>query len=374
MPNVNSLYDAIVKTKVLEDQCTNFLLWLLRQLPSGADILGDICKKAGVSISRIDNDFSFDVQYLLDGSKPDGRIMISENQFLLIETKRFPNSFDTQQFNNHLTGGIKEFGKDNIRLLFISGDEKQPAELTELIKINKGIIGFVSWKDLLNLLREQSEKLDGGYKVLINEFLIFANHLKLGRLVAMTNEDITRFLEVYPLVAKYKEDVEQKYNEILEKISNAIIIECNEDVKINDDDFCNKLPCIYKSFNINKWPSKENSAYLFFDFLDMRAGILLTGYQDGNKEKRKFLPIWNDKLKNVYKKTNRYYAFNFIDNVEFKAVENTKGKLFNPEESTDFSTYFYFGTYYDLKKDITILIKNMPSDFNEVLNTFLTVL
>jgi len=206
MPNVNSLCDAIVKTKVLEDQCTNFLLWLLRQLPSGADILGDICKKAGVSISRIDNDFSFDVQYLLVGSKPDGRIMISENQFLLIETKRFPNSFDKQQFNNHLTGGIKEFGKDNIRLLFISGDEKQPAELTELIKINKGIIGFVSWKDLLNLLREQSEKLDGGYKVLINEFLIFANHLKLGRLVAMTNEDITRFLEVYPLVAKYQED------------------------------------------------------------------------------------------------------------------------------------------------------------------------
>lgn len=106
----------------------------------------------------------------------------------------------------------------------------------------------------------------------------------------------------------------------------------------------------------------------------MRAGILLTGYQGDNKEKRKFLPIWNEKLKNVYKKTNRYYAFNWSEDEKFKLFENTRGKLFNPEESSEFSTHFYFGTYYDLKQDTINLIKNMPSNFNEMLNTFLNEL
>jgi hypothetical protein len=126
------------------------------------------------------------------------------------------------------------------------------------------------------------------------------------------------------------------------------------------------------SLNIKKWPTKENSAYLFFNFLEMRAGILLTGYQD-EKEKRNFLPIWNQKLKNIYKETNKFYAFSYEDEA-FRLFENTKGKLFNPEEIADFSTYFYFGSYYELKKDNKNLFSIIPRDFEEMLNTFLNVL
>lgn len=96
MTKIKSLYDALIKTQVKEDRCTNFLLWLLRKLPSR--VLLEICKISDLSISHRGTDFDFHVQYTLDNSRADALITFSESNHILIETKRFPNSFDRDQF------------------------------------------------------------------------------------------------------------------------------------------------------------------------------------------------------------------------------------------------------------------------------------
>lgn len=377
MAKIKSLYDALIKTQIKEDQCTNFLVWLLEKLPSR--ILLEICKKAELSIAHVSNNINAEVQTLFNKSRPDALIEFSEGKFLIIETKIYPNSFNKEQFLNHFNGGKDELGAENIWLLFLSNDESIPDELIELQKKHFGRIGFISWKSLIKLLRDNIESLGEKFEIITNEFLIFANNYKLGRLVSMNNEDFKRFIQAYPIVAKYQEVVLDKISDILNQIKDHIIIECEELVVENNDDTQEELPCVYRGLNIKDWYIKESSAYIFIDILQAIIGIVLTGYQENKKEKAIFQSQWEKSYKHKYKSDPSLRTFTWIGEDEyainggyFKIVEGTSGKIFNPILISEFSDYFYWGYVYDLDiEKIKDYIENIPKDFKKLLDTFL---
>src|SRR5206468_6456223 len=121
---IRSLCDALLKTHVQENQCTNFLLWLLRKLPSPC--LQEVCQKSGLLIDDISNEYGFRAQLVLENSTPDALIQLAHDKFLIVETKRFPNALNRSQFKNHITGSAKEFGAAICWFLFISGDSQEP--------------------------------------------------------------------------------------------------------------------------------------------------------------------------------------------------------------------------------------------------------
>ena len=97
MTKISSLYDAIIKYKKPEDQCTNFLMRLLNILPS--EVLSKICEESKLScFNDIHDNLIIDVQYTLDKSVPDAIIEFSENKYIIIEVKLYPNSFELMAF------------------------------------------------------------------------------------------------------------------------------------------------------------------------------------------------------------------------------------------------------------------------------------
>lgn len=134
MTKIKSLYDAINYQKP-ENQCTNFLAFLLEKLPN-KKIIDGICKNSGLTINE--DMLSVKVQYpLKDGiSIPDAIITFSNRKYLIIEAKMSDGGFKKTQFINHFNGGKEEFGgKENIWMLFLSGDDYIPSELNEFKKI-----------------------------------------------------------------------------------------------------------------------------------------------------------------------------------------------------------------------------------------------
>ncbi len=111
MAEITNLFDAI--TKVGEDQCTNFFVWLLKKLPP--DKLTILFNDAGIKLGENLKIESIQSQYVSEDkneTKPDAILNISEDRYLFIETKRWSGSFDEEQFMGHLKTGEKEFGKD----------------------------------------------------------------------------------------------------------------------------------------------------------------------------------------------------------------------------------------------------------------------
>jgi len=53
MREIRSLCDALLETHVQEDQCTNFLLWILRKLPLLC--LKEVCGESGLLLDGISN-------------------------------------------------------------------------------------------------------------------------------------------------------------------------------------------------------------------------------------------------------------------------------------------------------------------------------
>jgi len=378
MAKIKNLYDAIIKTPIKEDQCTNFLVWLLEKLPS--KVILEICRIADLSVNQVGTKINIEVQHLFKNSRPDALIEFSDGRYLIIETKLYPNSFNKEQFLNHFAGGKDEFGEQNVWLVFLSGDECIPSELNELKKKHYGRIGFISWKSLLQFLKDNANSLGEKFEIIIKEFLSFANHHKLGRLIFMNNEEIKKFLEIYPIVATQEEAVKDKFTQIINHLKNRIIIECEELVEENTGDIQKELPCLYIAFNIKTWHLEESSGYIFVDILSKKIGILLTGYQD-KKEKEKCIPIWNKYYKNKYKDNPDLYAFTWIEEGEdeyaikggyFKMVEGTSGKIFDPTQISEFTDCFYWGYIYDLEiEKMQIYNETMPKDFKKLLETFL---
>jgi len=376
MAKIRSLYDAITKATQPEDCCTNILLWLLSKLPT--EVIFDICKISGLSITHISDIIEIHDQYRLENSRPDGLIVFNYGKHLLIETKRFPDKYNEEQFTNHLFGGQREFGEGNVWLLFLSKDDKIPVELEKLRNQFVGQVGFISWKSLLSILKENQLKINGKYQIMIEEFLIFAKHFKLGRLLSMNIDEMKNFLEVYPTVAKYEHTMKEKLGELLDKISDRIIMECEERIESKVDNISKEIPCMYRCVKARNWHT-DNSGFVFLDILTNKIGAILTGYEDG-KEKEHFLPIWDANLKDKYKGSADISSFTWVEEDEddyainggyFKVVQGTEGKLFNPDSILETKHCFYFGYHYDFQlSDIDSYPDKLAKQFRNLLDNF----
>ncbi len=377
MAQIKSIYDAIIKYQKKENQCTNLLVWLLEKLPSKT--LLELCKISGLSINEVRNEFNICVQYPLKNSYPDALIEFADGKYLIIETKLFPNDFEKDQFINHFNGGKNEFGDENVWLLFLSGDEKIPDELDNLMKRHSGRIGFISWKYLLQLLKDSKDSLGEKHEIIITEFLTFANHYKLGRLISMNREELTKFIEAYPVTEKYKEAAEQNFLKNLNEITKHIILASEELAEENEEEIQEKLPCLYKCIKIRGWHTNY-SAYVFVNILFSKVGIVLTGYESEKRDKSKLLQLWDENYKFKYKNDIDLFSFTWIDKGEddcainggyFKLVKETNGKLFNPDKISEFADCFYWGYVYNMEVEkIEAYPETIAKDFKKLLDTF----
>jgi len=370
MSRINSLYDAIIRYKVKEDQCTNYLLWLLKKLPS--NVITEILTIADLSINNIPYHFDFIAQYPLSNSRADALIETLDDKYIVTEVKRYSNAFDTQQFANHFSSAKDEFGKDKVWGLFISGDDHIPNDLLKFKKKHNDRVGFLSWKDLLKYLSSYKNNVKDGYEILINEFLIFAKHYKLGSVISMNKDNILEFLKVYPIVRKFEEPLLEKFNQFIIDLKDKIIIQSEEMIEENEKDKLEKFPTIYRAINLKGWFIPSSSGFLFLDIVTAQVGVLLTGYQ-GIKEKKDFIIYWNDKIKNKFKEDEKLFAFTFDDDeVSFKIIGGTKGKIINPTKISAFEQYFYWGYVYELDLDnLNSYLEKIPKDYMKLVNDFL---
>jgi hypothetical protein len=312
MARIKSLYDALVGTQIEENQCTNFLVWLLQKLPRG--VLEQICEASNLSLyketrNRLDDQLEFRVQYPLPFSIPDA-VIESRGKALIIETKMYPNSLDKVQFMNHFIGACKEFGDNNVWLLFLSGDKKTPPEIDKLNQKHTGRGGYLSWETLLGILRDSEKQLDEKYKIAIEEFLLFAARCKLGRLIAMNNEEMAKFIEGYSELEKFREPCTSRLLQVLDKCRDSIILECEERVE-KSKDMQKKLPCLYRELSIKVWHT-DPSAYIYINILQKMVGICFVGYQSKN-EKEKFRTLWEIKLKAKYRNDLSLTSFTWVE-------------------------------------------------------------
>jgi hypothetical protein len=378
MGKIKSIYDAIVKTKVAEDQCTNFLVYLLDKLPK--TILLEIIETADLKIEKVDNIVDIIVQYPLERSRPDAIVEFSDGKFLILETKIYPDSFDKDQITRHYHDARKEFGTDNVWCLFLSGDQYCPSELKRIQEKNSGRIGFISWKKLLELLNDRIRLNGFSNSIIAEEFLTFAKHYKLGKLTTMNTQELKTFVENYHGIVSKQEPAQEYFNNCIEKIKNKIILECDELVKANNDEASNSLPELYRTLDISNWHIKKYSGFLFLNILQKRVGIVLAGYQNKN-EMKKFQTLWDEKHKHTYRQNSKYISLTWCTDDEdyansdgyFKPIEGTSGKLFNPLDISEIGDYFYWGQLYplDIEKFDDKFYNTIAIDFKNLLITFL---
>lgn len=350
MARIASLCDALIKTKIEEDQATNFLLWLVRTLP--VEVVELICAKAGLTIAQPGDvlDTISQVNLLYWNSKPDGRIEFSGGLNLIIETKRGSDAYDHSQFQRHLKGATEKFGRNNVRLLFLSGDEHAHEDLAKMMRKHPGRIGFISWKSLLQCLEDYARASDEKAKTLIREFIVFAKHYKLGRLTSMNEQQLRAFFEAYPVVIRYQEAAKEYFLGLIDRIV-AQVEHSEIRVSRNEDQQEDELPVLYKAFDVAGWHIQPSS-YVFIDVVLKKIGIVLVGYEHRDK-KTIFLNLWNDIFKHQYKGKVNLSALTWVDEdgeeySHFKPVGGYNGLGFNPSGFSEFNDHFYWGQLYDL--------------------------
>ena len=375
MREIRSLYDALLKTQVKEDQCTNFLFWLLRKLPLAC--LQEVCRKSGLPLDGISNEYGFRAQWALEKSRPDGLMQLAQDKFLIVETKRFPNALDRWQFEKHITGGAKEFGARNCWFLFISGDSQEPRDLVQLRSVYGDRIGFMSWMRLLGIVTSLKQRMEKPYSILIDEFLIFARYYGLGKLTDMNADETKAFLAAYPTVIRYQEAAKEKFSKVVLKISERVILDCEERVRAPDP-VQTVPPCFYRGLNVEGWHMPGNSIFIFLNILTKQIGVIGNGYED-RKQKEALLPLWNEQFKQTFRDNPELHAFTWIrkgdDESEaeyFKLVTGTSGKLFDPAALDDFKDYFYWGYCYPLEIEMLDepLFVKIASDAKKLLALF----
>ncbi len=264
MREIKSLCDALLETHVQEDQCTNLFLWLLRKLPPFC--LQEVCRESGIILDEVSTEYGFHAQLVLEKSRPDGLIKFARDKFLIIETKRFPNALNKSQFENHITGSVKEFGALNCWFLFISGDSEEPSDLGQMRSIYGNRIGFISWSKLLALFTDIKQRLEKPYSILLDEFLIFAQYQRLGRLINMNADEIKAYLAAYPTVQRYQEAAQEKFSKMLAKITDYIICECGDRVTKFDEEVT-WLPCLYRSLKVKGWHIPDIGLFVFLNIM-----------------------------------------------------------------------------------------------------------
>lgn len=376
MGEIRSLYDAIIKTKVKEDQCAYFLLWLLQKLPFR--IFSELINISGLSLQGGGEFFTFKVQYPLLSSRPDAVISLENHEYVIIETKRMANCFDENQFINHIKGGIAEFGKGNSKFLFLSGDSEPPENIGVIERKYQVQIGVLSWKQVIDIFQQYKRELEGQFEILINEFLIFANRYRLGRVMSITQEELKKFIEIYPITEKYKEPASETLNNFMQNLINQIILECEERIEENPDDLVVELPALYRSFSVSDWPDDNGYGFIFLNLITQKIGVLINGYQD-EKELKKFIPLWDEIFKTKFKENGELSGFTWIEEEDdlsidsgyFKIISGTSGKIFNPTKISDFSSSFYWGYQYDFQLDnMKELSEKISKDLNKLIKFF----
>lgn len=101
MPRLRSLYQAISVDKA-EDKCTNFLIYLLQNLP--ANYFSELLYLSGITNEKVSSISEFEVQYRLKSRIPDAIIRYGNSSYMIIESKLYSNRLDLQQFKDY-TGG-----------------------------------------------------------------------------------------------------------------------------------------------------------------------------------------------------------------------------------------------------------------------------
>lgn len=387
MTKIKSLYDAISYQKP-ENQCTNFLAFLLEKLPN-KKIIDDICKNSGLTINE--DMLSVNVQYpLKDGiSIPDAIITFSNRKYLIIETKMSRDGFIKTQFINHFNGGKEEFGgKENIWMLFLSGDDDIPPELNEFKKKHRERIGFLSWHSLLTLLDEYKASLGERYEIIIEEFSKFLSHNGIRKVIPMDNEELKNFIENYPNEEKKKRASLEKFSKTLNKIQEKIITDFEVVEQCPKDASSLDFPCLLKCLKITGWHF-DYSSYIFLDIISKKIGVVLTGYEgwdtkSQDKEiKKEFLGNWDKKYKEKYKDDKELCALTWFDEDEdddeyqikaehFKIIEGTSGKPINPTNLPAFEDRFYFGYVHELEiEKLNSYAEIIAKDFSKLFNNYI---
>jgi len=279
-----------------------------------------------------------------------------------------------------MDGGDREFGSDTL-YLFLSGDLCPPEELIKIKACCPNRIGFISWKEIISILKRYRDALGSQFNLLIDEFLTFATNYRLGRIKEMTPDDLQKFVEQYRFYEETRQYASDYFNEILKNLLQRIILDSEERIRETADDCVSELPSLYTSFGIVGWPIKNGYGYVFLNLITQKAGFLFNGYQKSSpKEIKAFQTVWDTSLKIKYAEMSQLCAFTWMAEGDdelaikggyFKLIDGTSGKIFNPLMIPDLSSYFYWGAEYHLNLDsLDSLYVRVASDFRKALDHF----
>jgi len=377
MAKVRNLYDALIRPSKDEDKCTNYLVWLLSKLPP--KYLNKLCQE--VKLTFIASDYLHSVvQYVFCDSRPDA-VFESNNKYLILETKIYSNKFDDEQFANHINGAYQLFKRENCWFLFLSTDEYQPEKISALRRKYSGHVSFISWKQLLHILSDSIETTSEQHSIIIRELLSLAKHYKLGRIEPMNTNELYQYIESYKKMANQRDSATLMLVRFMKEINKRMIANTEERAELYEDESEEALPCIFNTFTVNGWHTRE-SAYVFLNIFERKIGILLTGYQDNAKEKKILLDLWDSGFKQTFREDKELSAYTWIDERSDESIENcghfkqvggVTGCSFNPLKISEIQENFYWGYSYNFDaKRMEEYFESIPAAFSRLLDRFAT--
>jgi len=355
---IKNLYEAVIKTKVGEDQFTNYLIYLFQLFPQL--ILDKILQKVGLPILKSPNQPNCYIQYILEKSRPDAVISITNNYNIVIETKIPPSKIWQNQIENHILGSLEEFGRNKFSILIISTELKLPAEIIQIGLNHKVKLNYISWSSILKILSNAyHQSQDEPNNILIYEFLEFAKSFKLKNYSVMKIVDLPNFNAHYAFIKSREEDANNFYNNEIDELFNYIKQNSNKRIKNENDDILNSLPLFYRAFKISNWFQKYGAGYLVFDIPMNSIYILLSGYQS-KKEKNRFIKKIQNKFKIITTKRLDLVTFSWEDEPENAIYSEGRFiECFEEYKKSDefynlsaFKEFFYFGYKLELASSV----------------------
>jgi hypothetical protein len=236
-------------------------------------------------------------------------------------------------------------------------------------------IGFISWLRILDLFTRLKGKLDKPYSILLDEFLIFARHHRLGTLTDMNADEIRAFLTAYPTVYRYQDAAIAKFSKVLSDVTQRVIRDCGGRAR-EFNNYQLKLPCIHRSLDVTGWHTSAPSLFIFLNIVTKQIGLVANGYES-SEQRQDFLPLWNAQFKQTFRDNPKLHAFTWVvedgdgDGADyFRLVTDASGGLSDPVG--DLETYFYWGYCYPLEIDKLEegLFAQIGSDASELLASF----
>ena len=377
MTVVKSLIDVIRKGPTPEDRCTNALVWLLQRC--SPPIAREMLNLAGLDVGENREPPVAEIQPSLTHSRPDAMLHFPGSARVLLETKIHPGMCSESQLRNHYRGAARRFGDDNLRMLFLSVEHAAPSAVVRLARQLPERVFYLSWQQVLRFLDAKRSVLDHEQQVYLEEFFACIRAERLWRLFSMTVDELKAWLGHYPNVLANQEAAKNLLNGLLGSIRiQAVAVSGERAEDVSSEDSGDQLPCLYSALKIKQWHTNF-SAYVFVNAALNKTGVVLTGYQDDQKEKDAFLSRWHASLRDRFTTDPDLSAFIWAkeeDEVSgetgyFKHVAGTAGQSFDPSKIEIFGDYFYWGYWRDLEvSDFTELSKHIAEDFRKLLETF----